>query len=255
MAVEVRDQGATIADLRRRIAAVNPRGTREAIAPRSAPSSTPLTSSAPAPTRPALRLPEHLRPAFPPGGLPRGSMVQLLGAKGPAVSMVAAVTRAGGAVAIVDTPNFGLLAAHEQGGDLTLVATIADAGTDAVGVLSVLADGLDLIVWTPGRTAFTPSAERGLAARLRTKEATLLSLRPGLRRPDYRLDAAVTSFRGIDDHRRYLSGLDTTITSSGRNLAPTRTRIRIERTGGALEASTLPDTSATTPQLHLRAGI
>ena len=258
---EVVDRGATIAELRRRIAAVNPRGTREAIEPATAaPHTTPATAHhpsgapAPAPTRPCLLLPEHLQPAFPPAGLPRGSTVELLGARGPAISMVAAVTRAGGSVAIIDTPAFGLLAAHEQGAELARIAFIPEAGADPIAIVSVLTEGIDLIVWTPGRSTFTPSVERGLAARLRTKHSTLLALGPGLRRPDYRLEAATTGFHGINDGLGYLSGTDTTICSSGRNLAPTQTRIRIERTRHGLEGSVVPTETTTLLEHRRRTG-
>lgn len=255
------DQGATIAELRRRIAAVNPRGTREALEPTPAASQrAPRTSDhtsappTPAPTRPSLALPEHLQPAFPPAGLPRGSTVELLGARGPAISMVAAVTRTGGSVAIIDTPAFGLLAAHEQGALLDHIALIPDTGNDPIAVISILTEGIDLIVWTPGRAAFTPSVERGLAARLRTKHSTLLALGPGLRRPDYRLEATATGFHGINDGAGYLSGTDTTIRSSGRNLAPTQTRIRIERVGQGLEGSVVPTETTTLLERRRRTG-
>lgn len=181
-------------------------------------------------------------------------MVELIGATGAAVSMVAAITRAGGSVAIVDTPAFGLLAAHEQAADLKRIALVADAGRDPIAVVSVLTGGMDLIIWTPGRTAFTPTVERGLAARLRTTQATLLALGPGLRRPDYRLDATPTGFHGIGDGSGCLSGFETTIASSGRNLAPTRTRIRIQRANGALEASTMPGPGVAAAYQHRRAG-
>lgn len=261
MVAQVVDNGATIAELRRRIAAVNPRGTREAIEPATAaPQPTPSAArraggvSTPAPTRPCLALPEHLQPVVPPAGLPRGSIVELVGARGPAISMVAAVTRAGGSVAIIDTPAFGLLAAHEQGADLARIALIPEAGADPIAIVSILTEGIDLIVWTPGRSAFTPSVERGLAARLRTKHSTLLALGSGLRRPDYRLEAATTGFHGVNDGVGYLSGTDTTIRSSGRNLAPTQTRIRIERAGQGLEGSVVRTEATTLHERRRRTG-
>lgn len=257
---EVVDHGATIADLRRRIAAVNPRGTREAVQltpahpQRSARLQPPDATAAPAPTRSGLALPEHLRPAFPRAGLPRGSTVELTGARGPAVSIVAAVTAAGGHVAVVDTPTFGLLAAHEQGADLSHVAVIGNAGNDPITVLSVLADGMDVIVWTPGATVFTPSIERGLAARLRTKETTLITLGAGLRRPDYRLDAQIIDYHGITEGSGLLSAVDTVLTSSGRNLHPTRTGIRLERVHRTVHASLLPDELRPRPATDIRTG-
>lgn len=248
MAVKAVEQGATIADLRRRIAAVNPRGTR------AAPEPTRPPQHDTAPTRLALALPEHLQPAFPTAGLPQGSMVELCGARGPAVSIIATVTRAGGSVAIIDTPTFGLLAAHEQGADLTRIALVPDSGDDPIAVISVLTEGMDLIVWTPGRTTCTPSVERGLAARLRTKQSTLIALGPGLRRPDYRLEVNIANYRGITTGHGNLSGIETTIRSSGRNLAPTRTRVCLSRGDRILKASVVPADVHTLGERRRQAG-
>jgi len=86
---------------------------------------------------------------------------------------------------------------------------IGNAGDDLIAVLSVLADGLDVIVWTHGAAAFTPSVERGLAARLRTRETALITLVAGLCRPDYRLDAQIIDYHGINQGFGLLSDVDT----------------------------------------------
>ena len=131
---------------------------------------------------------------------------------------------------------------------------IGNAGNDPITVLSVLADGMDLIVWTPGATVFTPSIERGLAARLRTKETTLITLGAGLRRPDYRLDAQIIDYHGITEGSGLLSAVDTVLTSSGRNLHPTRTGIRLERVHRTVHASLLPDELRPRPATDIRTG-
>ena len=58
----------------------------------------------------------------------------LSGARSLPLSMVAAVTAAGGNAAIVGQPDIGLLAAVEMGADLSRLAVIPDPGTDPVEV-------------------------------------------------------------------------------------------------------------------------
>lgn len=78
--------------------------------------------------------------------VPRGSVAVLSGARSLLLSMVAAVTAAGGNAAIVGQPDIGLLAAAEMGADLSRLAVIPDPGTDPVEVAAVLVDGMDLVV-------------------------------------------------------------------------------------------------------------
>src|ERR1700744_1572824 len=85
-----------------------------------------------------------------PNALPRGTVAVLSGARSLSLSMVAAVTAAGGNAAIVGQPDVGLLAAVEMGADLSRLAMIPDPGTDPVEVAAVLMDGMDLIVLALG---------------------------------------------------------------------------------------------------------
>ena len=59
-----------------------------------------------------------------PAGLPKGTVAVLSGARSLPVGMAAAVTGAGGHVAVVGMPDFGLLAAAEMGADLSRLAVI-----------------------------------------------------------------------------------------------------------------------------------
>jgi hypothetical protein len=109
-----------------------------------------------------------------PDALPRGTVAVLSGARSLPLSMVAAVTAAGGNVAIVGLPDVGLLAAVEMGADLSRVAVIPDPGTDPVEVTAVLMDGMDLIVLAlKGRTVPMTRA-RAVVARAQQKGCTLL---------------------------------------------------------------------------------
>jgi hypothetical protein len=120
-----------------------------------------------------LALPEWLADSLP-VALPRGTVAVLSGARSLLLSMVAAVTAAGGNVAIVGQPNIGLLAAVEMGADLSRLAVIPDPGTDPVEVAAVLIDGMDLVVLGLGGRQVPQTRARAVVARARNKGCTLL---------------------------------------------------------------------------------
>ncbi|OBJ11013.1 hypothetical protein [Mycobacterium sp. 1465703.0] len=120
-----------------------------------------------------LALPPWLAELLP-APLPRGSVAVLSGARSLLLSMVAAVTAAGGNAAIVGQPDIGLLAAAEMGADLSRLAVIPDPGTDPVEVAAVLVDGMDLVVLGLGGCRVPPTRARAVVARARNKGCTLL---------------------------------------------------------------------------------
>ncbi|BBX48332.1 hypothetical protein GCM10009641_06230 [Mycobacterium cookii] len=109
-----------------------------------------------------------------PDALPRGSVAVLSGARSLPVSMVAAVTAAGGNAAVVGQPDIGLLAAVEMGADLSRLAVIPDPGADPVEVAAVLMDGMDLIVLALGGRSVPLTRARAVVARAHQKGCTLL---------------------------------------------------------------------------------
>jgi hypothetical protein len=109
-----------------------------------------------------------------PRGLPRGAVAVLTGVRSLSLSIAAAVTAAGGHVAIVGQPDIGLLAAAEMGADLERLAVIPDPGADPVEVVAVLMDGLDLVVLDLRGRAVAPSRARAVTARARQKGCTLV---------------------------------------------------------------------------------
>jgi hypothetical protein len=120
-----------------------------------------------------LPLPPWLAESLP-APLPRGTVAVLSGARSLLLSMVAAVTAAGGNVAIVGQPDIGLLAAAEMGADLSRLAVIPDPGTDPVEVAAVLIDGMDLVVLGLGGRRVPQTRVRAVVARARNKGCTLL---------------------------------------------------------------------------------
>lgn len=152
--------------LRRRMASIS--GKKAGLTAAAAPAGDLLPDS-----ETQLALPPWLADLLP-APVPRGTVAVLSGARSLLLSMVAAVTAAGGNAAIVGQPDIGLLAAAEMGADLSRLAVIPDPGTDPVEVAAVLVDGMDLVVLGLGGCRVPPSRARAVVARARNKGCTLL---------------------------------------------------------------------------------
>jgi hypothetical protein len=140
-----------------------------------------------------LPIPSSLAEALP-AGLPRGTVAVLSGARSLALSMVAAVTAAGGNATVVGQPDAGLLAAVEMGADLSRLAVIPDPGTDPVEVAAVLMDGMDLVALGLGGRSVPPARTRTVAARVRHRGCALLITGGDWPGAALRLDARVCGY-------------------------------------------------------------
>ena len=140
-----------------------------------------------------LPVPESLAELLP-ASLPRGTVAVLSGARSLPLSMVAAVTAAGGHAAIVGQPDVGLLAAVEMGADLSRLAVIPDPGTDPVEVAAVLMDGMDLVVLGLGGRSVPATRARAVVARARQKGCTLLVTDGDWQGASARLEARVCGY-------------------------------------------------------------
>ena len=145
-----------------------------------------------------LAVPQLLATVLP-DALPRGTVAVLLGARSLPLSMVAAVTAAGGNAAIVGQPDVGLLAAVEMGADLSRLAVIPDPGTDPVEVAAVLMDGMDLIVLALGGRSVPLTRARAVVARARQKGCTLLVTDGDWQGASIRLEARVCGYETTSD--------------------------------------------------------
>ncbi|HUE33305.1 MAG TPA: hypothetical protein VMQ38_10530 [Mycobacterium sp.] len=140
-----------------------------------------------------LAIPQWLAESLP-VQLPRGTVAVLSGARSLLLGMVAAVTAAGGNVAIVGQPDIGLLAAAEMGADLSRLAVIPDPGTDPVEVAAVLIDGMDLVVLGLGGHRVPQTRARAVVARARLKGCTLLVTDGDWQGAPTRLEARVCGY-------------------------------------------------------------
>ncbi len=140
-----------------------------------------------------LPLPEALAEAVP-ATLPKGTVAVLSGARSLSLSMVAAVTAAGGHAAIVGQPDVGLLAAVEMGADLSRLAVIPDPGADPVEVAAVLMDGMDLVLLGLAGRSVPATRARAVVARARQKGCTLLVTGGDWQGASARLEARVSGY-------------------------------------------------------------
>ena len=154
----------------------------------------PIVENAPIPASESLLLAPDSLAGLLPAGLPKGVVGVLTGARSLALNIAAAVTSAGGYVAIVGQPGLGLLAATEMGADLDRVAVVPDPGADPVEVAAVLTDGMDLVVLGLRGRAVPPSRARAVTARARQRGCTLLVADGSWPGAAIRLDARVCGY-------------------------------------------------------------
>ncbi len=218
-----RDQ--TVAALRRRLDTL----TDDAVVRRPADTTTAGVLAAPAP----------LAAMLPGQGLPRGGVVSVQASQSGATSLLLSLLAApqGAWTAVVGIPGLGLAAAAEMGVDLDRLVVIPDPGADALQVLSVLADGMDMIVTAPV-SRLAPARLRVFAGRLRQRGAVLLVAGrwPGA---DVVLTVREVRWTGLGDGHGRLRDRDLVVDVSGRRLGGTRSTtlaLRASRTAVAVGA-------------------
>lgn len=136
-----------------------------------------LPAPPPGPLGEDLPVPAALAPLFPGGVLARGSVVQVTGSTSLLLVLAASVASVGAWAALAAMPDVGWRAAAEAGLDLERVIVVPRPGADAPAALGALVDGVDLLIIgrCPG---LAERDRRSLAARLRARQAVLLSTEP-----------------------------------------------------------------------------
>ena len=117
---------------------------------------TPIVATAQSTLR-MLPVPEPIGDLLPRGGLARGTVVSVSGANSVLIGLLASVTADGGHAAVIGMPTLGLLAATEQGADLSRIALVPEPRESAVEVVAILLDGIDLVILGLSGAAVTPS--------------------------------------------------------------------------------------------------
>ncbi|MBT0566777.1 hypothetical protein [Williamsia sp. CHRR-6] len=242
----------TLAELRAKLAAAS--------AEKSAPvvpegQDTVTVAASERPERQLLPTPEVLAPLFPGGGLARGTVVAVDGARSVLVSMIAEVTAAGGYVAVIGLPHLSLHAAAEMGADLSHIATVGAPGPDPVEVAAVLLDGLDLVVVGLAGASVPPSRTRAVMARARAKGAAMLVTDGVFSGAHATLTAQVADYRHLPyrhlGHGR-IAGLSLTVAATGRGMRRIETGLDVVSQRGRVRlVAATPGTAvgeSTTPQ-------
>lgn len=209
-----------VAELRRRLAAMPGGGPSAAAAP-AAPGPVVPAAPAPAPAPvPGVAVPAPVAPLLPGGVLPAGRVTAVAGGATLRVGLLAAATASGARCAVVGWPELGVAAVAEQGGRLDCLALVPDAGPDPAAVVSVLLDGLDLVLLGPGVPAVAPSRARVLAGRVRAAGAVLL-VGPDWPGAELALTGRHCRYGGLGAGAGRLASVSTVVRCSGR-AAPAR---------------------------------
>ncbi|HBD22244.1 MAG TPA: hypothetical protein DC059_06615 [Dietzia sp.] len=228
-----------VTELRRRLAAMPgggapaavraqaPAGPASVVSAPSAPSApaAPVAPVAPAEAAeiavPGVAVPGSVAPLLPGGVLPAGRVTAVSGSATLRVGLLAAATAAGARCAVVGWPELGVAAVAEQGGRLDCLALVPDPGPDPAAVVSVLLDGLDLVLLGPGVAPVAPSRARVLAGRVRAAGAVLL-VGAGWPGAELTLAGRHCRYGGLGAGAGRLASVSTVVRCSGR-AAPART--------------------------------
>src|SRR3954462_1057384 len=119
-------------------------------------------SAPPLPVHPALG-------SVLPGGLRRGSTVQVSGSISLLLALLGTASQSGAWCALVGFPLISAQAADEYGVDLTRLAVVPDPGTGWTTAVGALLDAVDVVAARPPR--LVPGDIRRLTSRTRTREA------------------------------------------------------------------------------------
>ncbi|WP_280385266.1 hypothetical protein [Nocardia wallacei] len=145
-----------------------------------------------------LPVPPPLADILPDGGIRRGTVTSYSGVAGPLAGIVAAVTAAGGNVALSGVPQLNPYAVVEMSGDLDRMYFVPDPGDDHAEVLGVLVDGFSLVVAGARGLALPPSRSSAIAARARASGCSVI-LTGGIRwqGSGLRIVTRVVGYEGI----------------------------------------------------------
>jgi hypothetical protein len=150
---------------------------------------------------------------LPDGGLRPGTTLGVTGtgATSLALALVAQATRDTW-TAVAGLPALNLVAASELGVAIDRVVVVPETTVD---VLAALVDAFDIVI---ARTALSARDTRRLYARVRERDAVLLTLGSATE-TDLRLDTTASSWHGITNGQGYLRARTLTVTATGRGNA------------------------------------
>ncbi|MFG1623481.1 hypothetical protein [Kribbella sp. NPDC049227] len=153
---------------------------------------------------------------LPGAGLRSGAVYSVRTSTALVMAMMAGPSAEGAWCGVVGMPSFGAEAARGLGVDLERLVLVPDPGQDWLNVVAALVDALTVVVVRPPGEV-TPGEASRLAARLRTRKATLISVGswPG---SEARLEVESNAWTGLGDGEGLLSARQATVVVSGRRV-------------------------------------
>lgn len=179
-------------------------------------------------------LPVHpeLAKVLPGGGLERRAVTEVSDCPALIVELIGQVTARGGHVGVVGWPELSLAGVVESG-RLDNVITVPDPGTDPLGIVGILVEGLDLVVarWA-APLELSPVRARPLLARLRGGVAALVLVGARIPSPAVRIGAGVTTFRGIGEGTGRIRSVDIAVSVTAKGRPPESATVTVGRRAG-----------------------
>jgi hypothetical protein len=192
---------------------------------------TPIVATAQSTLR-MLPVPPPLGELLPRGGLARGTVVSVSGTNSVLIGLLASVTAHGGHAAAIGMPTLGLLAATEQGADLSRIALVPDPRESAVEVAAILLDGIDLVILGLSGAAVTPSRARAVVARARSKGNVLVVTQGQWDGPDLRIESRVAGYSGLTAGRGRVTSVQLDVAALGKGFQRRTGRMEIREEAG-----------------------
>lgn len=179
-----------------------------------------------------IRTPSELARALPGGGLARRAVTEVSDCPALIVELIAQATATGGHVGVVGWPELSLAGVVEEG-HLDHVIVVPDPGSDPLGIVGVLVEGLDLVVarWAVP-LELSPVRVRPLLGRLRGGVAALVLVGARVPSPHARIDATVTTFRGIGRGHGRIRGVDIAVRVEAKGRPSASTTVTVGQRAG-----------------------
>lgn len=191
-----------------------------------------------------IPLPAPVAGIVPGGGLRAGHTVVCTGGYGLVISVLAAATAARKRCAVVGYQHLGLAAIAAEGGDLSQVAYVPQPGADPGAVVSVLLDGMDLVVVDPACGHIPPARARVLAGRARSAGAVLLVGARDWPHADVRLETRPPRAAGLERGYGRIAALSFPVRVAGKAFVGARHGVQLCQRGTAARTVAVAQHSA-----------
>ncbi|WIM68173.1 hypothetical protein QP027_01880 [Corynebacterium breve] len=165
-----------------------------------------------------LSVGEGLGRVLPMRGLPRRSVTHMSETPSLVVELLEQATRQGSYAGVVGWPELSYAGIN----NLHHVVAVPDPGMDPLSVLTVLVEGLDLVVYRGAAAQLSPTRARPLLGKLRAGHAALLLVGTQVQSPTLTVEAEVTAFRGIGQGSGRITGMDIAIRAEAKGYRPGR---------------------------------